>query len=478
MATSFYFYDLETSGINSRSGRIMQFAGQRVDLDLKTIGSPDNFFIKITPDILPEPEAVLITGITPQKTLADGISEVEFLDYFYKNIATPNTVFVGFNTIRFDDEFIRFLNYRNFYDAYEWQWQNGNSKWDMLDVSRITRALRPDGINWPFTSDGKPSNKLELLASVNKLLHDNAHDALSDVNATISLAKLIKQKQPKLFDYMFAMRDKKAIEKLVSKSEPFIYSSGKYSGDYEKTTIAVTLANHPTQKGAFFVYDLRFDPKPFATKKVNELAEMLIKYIYKDDELKLPVKMMQSNRCPAIAPLSVLDAKSPKRLKIDINQINKNLKTLLDYSDFGNKIQEAVKINEKLKQTGFLVDINDVDSQLYEGFFNDADKTKMRVVRAADQNGLADLNLDFDDSRLEKLLLLYKARQFPKSLSPDEQKAWQKYLDIKLLEGGEQSQLAKYMSKINELAEKTETTDNQKYLLEELKIYGESIIPA
>ena len=163
MSASLFFYDLETSGISPRNSRIMQFAGQRTDLNLNPIGEPIDLHVAMTPDILPDPEAVLITGITPQKTLAEGLTEAEFLRYFTDEVATPGTVFMGFNTVRFDDEFIRFLHYRNFFDAYEWQWQDSRSKWDMLDVVRITRALRPDGIKWPFDSKGRASNRLELL---------------------------------------------------------------------------------------------------------------------------------------------------------------------------------------------------------------------------------------------------------------------------------------------------------------------------
>src|SRR3954451_6528569 len=120
MAASFFFYDLETSGFDPRSARIMQFAGQRTDMDLKPIGEPVNVLIKLTPDVVPSPDAILITGITPQQTLADGLTEAEFMKLFYDEAVRPDTVFVGFNNIRFDDEFMRFMHYRNFYDAYEW----------------------------------------------------------------------------------------------------------------------------------------------------------------------------------------------------------------------------------------------------------------------------------------------------------------------------------------------------------------------
>ena len=474
---TFYFYDLETSGFNPRSARIMQFAGQRTDLDLQPIGEPDNILVKITPDILPDPDAAMVTGITPQQTLIDGITEAEFTKYFIDTIATQDTIFVGYNTVRFDDEFMRYTLYRNFYDAYEWQWQNGRSRWDILDVVRMTRALRPDGIQWPVGPDGKAVNKLEPIAALNKLQHEKAHDALSDVYATIAVAKLIKDKQPKLFEYLLSVRDKKKVEELITKSAPFVYTSGRYSSEHEKTTIVVTVAQHPTQKGSVFVYDLRDDPEPFKDMTAQELAVLLAKFKFEEGELRLPVKQLQTNKCPAVAPLGVLSDEDKKRLALDMAAIEDNLKKLLAMNDFSDRIQEALRINEKLKQSTFVVDAKDVDAQLYDGFFGDGDKTKMRVVRAADDNGLADLHLDFADNRLDTLLLLYKARQFPKSLTADEQKKWQDYRIQRLLAGDEQSKMAKYFSRINELALRGDMTQDKLYVLEELKLYGESIMP-
>ena len=204
----------------------MQFAGQRTNVEMEPIGDPVNILIKLTPDVLPDPEAVLLTGITPQSTQADGMTEAEFLKYFYDEIVTPDTCFLGYNTVRFDDEFMRFLHYRNFYDPYEWQWTNNCSRWDILDVVRMTRALRPEGIEWPMNDDGKPTNRLELLTKANNLDHYAAHDALSDVYATIAIAKLIRDKQQKLFEFLFDYRGKKKIQELVGADKPFVYSSG------------------------------------------------------------------------------------------------------------------------------------------------------------------------------------------------------------------------------------------------------------
>ena len=231
MGKTFFFYDLETSGLDRYADRIIQFAGQRTDMDLNPVGEPVNILVKMTDDALPSPKAIMVTKITPQKTLAEGVSEAEFCKTVMDEIFVPNTVAVGYNTVRFDDEFMRAILWRNFYDPYEWEWKDGRSRWDMLDVVRLTRALRPEGINWPVTDEGKATNRLELLTKMNGLLHEHAHDALSDVYATIAVAALIREKQPDLFSYLFKMRDKREVQKLsnLDNPRPFVYASGRYS---------------------------------------------------------------------------------------------------------------------------------------------------------------------------------------------------------------------------------------------------------
>jgi exodeoxyribonuclease-1 len=473
MASNFYFYDLETSGTVARRDRVMQFAGQRTDMDLKPVGEPDNVLIKLTPEILPDPFAILITGITPQQTLSDGITEAEFLKYFSEKIAVPDTIMIGFNSVRFDDEFMRFMLWRNFYDAYEWHWKNNCSRWDLLDMARMTRALRPEGIEWPFAPDGKPSNRLELLSSVNNLEHVNAHDALSDVTAAIDVARLIKDKQPKLFDYLLKARGKSKVSALVGEGDPFIYTSGRYPSKYAHTTVAVKVADHPDREAAL-VYDLRVDPKDFVNLTPEELAEKWS--VYGKDAPYFPVKTLVYNRCPAVAPMSVLDGTSAKRLEISRPKIEEHLRGLTE--DFGDKLVRALELMKKQSQPGLVVDPAKVDELLYDGFVNDADKVKMRAVRAADAEGLADLQLDFADERLAALLPLYKARNFPKSLNEEEAVWWEKFKNQKLLAGEENSLIAKYFSRLNEMSARPGISDAEKYVLEELRLYGESILPA
>jgi len=476
MTTSFFFYDLETSGISSRDARIMQFAGQRTDMNLQPVGEPVNVLIKLTPDVLPEPDAILITGITPQQTLTDGITEVEFLKRFTDDVALPGTIFVGFNTIRFDDEFMRFLHYRNFYDPYQWQWQDGRGRWDLLDVVRMTRALRPDGIQWPFAPDGKPTVRLEFMTKVNKLMHDNAHDALADVQATIALAQLIRSKQPKLFEYLLSMRDKKAVGDLVLGGKPFVYTSGKYANEFEKTTVVATLAPHP-KKGGALVYDLRHDPTEFLSMTPEELAKRWQWTRDEDAPQRLPIKTLQFNRCPAVAPLGVLqEGNAVARLQIDLKAIEKHRNILAAAGEFRANVLQALEILDTQQQTEWMAKPQAVDAQLYDGFFDDHDGRLLPVVRAATPAEFAQLADDFHDVRLQALLPLYKARNYPKSLTGDEREAWDKFCFERLQAGGDQSRIAKFARRLQELAQDTKLPKTKQYLLEELQLYAESIL--
>lgn len=440
---TFFFYDLETSGLNAREDRVMQFAGQRTDMDLNPIGEPVNILVKMTEDALPSPGAIMVTKITPQDTLRDGISEAEFVKFITEEVFVPNTIAVGYNTVRFDDEFMRATLWRNFYDPYEWEWKDGRSRWDILDVVRLTRALRPEGINWPFREDDAPTNRLELITKLNGVAHEHAHDALSDVYATIAVAKLIKEKQPKLFDFLLKMRDKKEIKKYVNldNKQPFVYASGRYANEFNKTTVAFPLTSG--RNGNVLVYDLRYN-----------LEEI-------DPEKTFPVvKELCFNKCPAVAPLLVLnEGNGWKKIGLDEKMMRRNLEILLKHPEFAEKMRSDIENRPEFPPAV------EPEAALYDGFINDADKIKVAAVRNADANKLADFHPDFHDPRLPELLLHYKGRNFPQSLSESESIKWEEYRKARL------NRLApKFLKELSEVYGKDE------YIGEELKLYFESLM--
>ena len=461
---TFFFYDLETSGLSSSDDRIMQFAGQRTTLDLKPLGEPYTILVKLNDDTLPSPGAILTTKITPQKTLEEGIQENELAKILSEEVFHMNTIAVGYNSIRFDDKFVQHLFWRNFYDPYEWQWRDGRSRWDLLDVVRMTRALRPEGINWPVTEEGKPTNRLELITKLNGISHESAHDALSDVNALIDVTRLIRDRQPKLFNYLFKMRDKREVKSLVNLRTPsaFVYSSGRYGSTFNFTTVAFPLFLN--KKGNVIVFDLR-----------NNLSELLEK-INSDEKLKkkklldalFPAfKELAFNRCPAVAPLGVLDQESSwEKISLSREEIEKNLEDLKKNADFVKKIKAELEAD---KFTGKPVD---VESSLYDSFAPDSDRLRIAAVRSGTESSLADFHPLFDDERLSELLIHYKAKNFPSSLSESETKTWQEYRRARL--SRQAPVFLAELQKFQEIASRTGRED-QSFLLEELYLWYESL---
>ncbi|HEV2402578.1 MAG TPA: exodeoxyribonuclease I [Candidatus Saccharimonadales bacterium] len=478
MTPTFFWYDLETSGINPRESRIMQFAGQRTDMNLRLIGEPINVLIRLTEDVLPDPDAVLLTGITPQQTLREGITEAEFLKLFSHTIALPGTVFVGYNSIRFDDEFMRFLHYRNFYDPYTWQWQDSRSRWDLLNVVRMLRALRPAGITWPVGKEGKATNRLELLTAHNKLKHTAAHDALSDVQACIALARLIRRYQPKLFDYLLTMRDKKQVLALVGSGQPFVYTSGGYPGDYLHTSVASIIGEGVDGQG-LLAYDLRYDPTVYRDMSPSQLAERWRFNRETPPAQRLPVKLLRANHSPAVAPVNVLDNDSQARLRLDMSTLQKHRAALDTLGNaFLRQLHEAQRMLTSAQQLSAFGDPTSVDGRLYEGFFDTNDQQLLAVVRAAAPEELGDLEVPFHDDRLQTLLPLYVARNFPTQLSGGQRESWETFRRARLLGGGPTSRLARYGLRLQTLSERAHLNSQQRYLIEELQLYGESIMPS
>lgn len=470
MNQTYFFYDLETSGLNPRDHRIMQFAGIRTDKDLKPIGKPYNLLVKLSDDVLPSPDALMVTGISPQKTLDEGYSEAEFAKILAEEVFIPGTITIGFNNVRFDDEFIRHLFWRNFYDAYEWSWKDGRSRWDILDVVRMTRALRPEGIKWPVDSEGKATNRLELLTKENNLVHLKAHDALSDVEALIAVTAMIKDKQPQLFDYLLSMRDKKQVQKLVNLDykQPFVYTSGRYDEKFAKTTVAFPLT--AGRNSNLVVYDLRHDPAEFFDLSISELEAKLFapwEERQKEGFVALPVKEFKANQAPAIAPLSVLQKDDGwERVGLTSEIVAKHQKALMSRPDFAEKIRTIYENSEPFKKQAH------VEGQLYDGFLTDKDRKPMLDIRSAGGEKLADFHPNFVDERLSKLLLHYKARNFPKSLSQTEVQEWEDWRSQRIKE-----QWPEFLEGLQKYSGQ-ELSEDKAFILEELKLWAENVMPS
>lgn len=426
MANSIYWYDYETFGTDPRHDRLAQFAGLRTDEQLNVISDPLVMYCKPANDMLPDPMACMITGITPQKALAEGLNEAEFISAIHQEFSKPNTCVAGYNNIRFDDEFTRHTLYRNFYNAYSHEWQHGNSRWDIIDMVRLTRALRPEGIEWPFDDNGKPSNRLELLTKANNISHEAAHDAMSDVYATIAIARLIREKQPRLYDYVYKHRKKDAVAKLLNMRthDAVLHVSAKYSMERNSIAMVMPISPHPVNKNGVIVYDLSIDPEQFISSDADEVAGSIFTPANElpDEVTRIPLKTVHLNKCPVIVPLKTMDEKAARRLDIDIKRNLEHRDTLLQHID---SLEQ--KTRQVFNQQDFPA-VTDPDAQLYSGgFFSNSDYNRMQRIQQSTPAELARLDLSYDDDRIPEMLFRYRARNFPETLSSEEQQHWNEY---------------------------------------------------
>lgn len=428
---TFYWFDYETWGISPQWDRPAQFAGLRTDSELKVIGQPTMLYCQLSPDYLPDPDACLVTGLTPSAVNDEGVPEPQFIQSVLSELGHPSTCSVGYNNIRFDDEFTRYTCFRNFHDPYQHEWQSKNSRWDLLDVVRLTRALRPGGIEWPTGTDGKATNKLEHLTKANGLSHEHAHDALSDVYATLAVAQLIKRAQPRLFDYALSLKNKRTVSELLNwqAKTPVVHVSGMVPRSRSHASIVVPLMRHPTNANGVIVLDMRTDPEQLLNLDSDALAARVFnKHLLAEDRIHL--RTVHINRCPMIAPVNTLTEADADRIGLDRNvEMARAEKVRILSEDtfalIGQALSEPAYADTTQREQAIK---RCPEASLYSGgFLSDDDRRKAQQVTAltpAQLIGFEESHGFFDDKRLQRMLFNYRARNAVSSLSAAEKEQW------------------------------------------------------
>jgi exodeoxyribonuclease-1 len=449
---TFYWHDYETFGTDPQRDRPVQFAGIRTDFDFNIVDDPLVVYCKPAADCLPHPDACLITGITPQLAEQKGVCEAEFIRQIHLQLAQPNTCTLGYNNLRFDDEVTRNCLYRNFYDPYAREWQNGNSRWDLIDVVRAAKALRPEGIVWPVNGDGGSSFRLDQLTLANNIAHEAAHDALSDVYATLAITKLVKQAQPKLYHFLLQHRVKTEAFNLLQLGsfKPVVHISGKYSSAKNCIAAILPICRHPTNTNGVIVYDLSVDPEPMLSLSVEEIQQRIFTSTANLPEgvTRIPLKTVHINKCPVLAPVSVIRPVDAERLEIDLALCHANI----------GKIKAVVGLADKLASvfSGQVYAEQDCDPDLgiYSGgFFSENDKKQMAKIRFMHPEQLAKSAFKFTDGRLQEMLFRYRARNYPESLNVEERQRWNEFCLNRLTgrQPGAGILLSDYFSRLDEL---------------------------
>ncbi len=518
---TFFWYDLETFGLDSRSDRVAQFAGIRTDKDLKEIDEPVVLYCRLSDDYLPDPLACLITYITPDVVAEKGVNESEFFGQINAILSQPYTCAVGYNSLRFDDEFIRNGFFRNFIDPYKREYANGNSRWDILDLVRAAHDLRPEGIVWPIKEEtGNPSFKLTDLTQANAIAHTHAHDALSDVRATIEVARLIKRHQPLLFTYYLTLRSKQKVKSFVNvMGEPVLLTAAPFTRSEGCSTLVMPLSGHSKNPNSVLVFDLRQDPTPLinAAKAFNEVEQL---ELMEDDFRKTAQQLKRAsesslgveqalregtrqlleganllsnlprlidgssqllqvkglhrvaiNRVPFFSPLSVIDDEVAKRLNLDVGKCMEHYERLKAVPTVALNLRKALDKEEFLS-------IDDVDYSLYSGaFFSDADAQRFAEIRATDPQELWAKRFNFDDPRSYELLWRYQCRNWPEVLSDAERLRYKSFCALRLIQppASDAVTLDFFARKIREKMASNSTKAEDKEVLAALEKWGRAL---
>ncbi|QJQ97954.1 exodeoxyribonuclease I [Halomonas sp. PGE1] len=482
---TFLWHDYETFGADPRRDRPAQFAAIRTDADFNEVGEPVEWFCKPADDFLPHPQACLITGITPQQARRRGLPEAEFAGRIEALMSAPGTCVLGYNSLRFDDEVTRHLFYRNLIDPYAREWQNGNSRWDLIDVVRAFHALRPAGIEWPRRADGAPSFRLEDLTAANGIAHQGAHDALADVRATIALAKRLREANPRLFDYLQGLRGKRAVARLldVPGRKPVLHISRRYPASRGCAALVVPLAEHPTNPNGVIVYDLSMDPTPLFDLSAEQIRQRV--FVSSDDlaegEERIPLKVIHINKCPVLFPVSALkDVEGPHRgeygeivtrLGLDVDACREHWKRLAARPEVAARVSEVFAAPPPAGP-------EDPDLMLYAGgFFSPADRQQMQRVRDSDPWDLVGARFAFQDPRLEEMLFRYRARSYPETLEGEELAQWEAYRWARMNDAAVAGLTLKGFAREIERLNQGELGDRERQVLEELVMHVEAIMP-
>ncbi|KGG99002.1 exonuclease I [Comamonas thiooxydans] len=477
MAHTFFWHDYETFGAQPRYDRPAQFAGIRTDDQLNEIGEPVMWYCQPANDYLPDPQSCLITGITPQRALEEGVPEHEFAALIEAELAQAGTVGVGYNTIRFDDEITRFMFWRNLIDPYAREWQNGCGRWDLLDVVRMVYALRPEGIQWPTKEDGTPSFRLEDLARANGLLLEQAHDALSDVRATIALARLIREKQPRLFDFAFGLHKKDGalremgLPATQEHARPFLHVTGMISPARGCLGVMWPLATHPTNKNEVICWDLAADPTELSGISIEELR---LRLFTRQAELpegvtRLPIKSIHVNKSPmVVGSLKTLSPAMAEKWGVDMELAMQHAAIARDLPDMSAQ-WKAVFTREAGEPL-------DADQDLYGGFVGNEDRRRLERIKRLSPQELALDKTGFDDARLTELAWRYRARNFPQTLDAGELQRWEQHRAACLIEGQGGARTAEQMfTMIDALSESVDERGEE--ILGDLYDYGSNLVP-
>lgn len=403
---TYLFYDLETTGLNKSFDQALHFAAIRTDLQFNEINRYE-LKIKLNPDVIPSPYAML-THHMRLSDIANGISEYEAAKQIHQWVNEPGTISLGYNTLSFDDEFLRFTFYRNLLPPYTHQFANRCSRMDIYPMTLLYYLFKNNALKWPV-KEGKISLKLEELNNINQFVTGRAHHAMVDVEATLALAKVFAEDR-EMWNYICGYFNKKTdqerLQKLGDDTALMVY--GKLGYDRQYQSIVLSLGNHYHYNNQLLW--LRLDDKDFSLEPKESVVQ---------NSFVLQKKLGEPG---FILPLRerYLQQVKPEVL----NLAEKNKQWLSDNTDIFKLIRE----HYRSFQYPQVADI-DIDAGLYvNGFWSPQEEFFCKKFSHAKPEEKSKLIDKITNPRLYALALRILGRNYPGVLTDQQTEEFESYL--------------------------------------------------
>lgn len=385
---SFIFYDTETTGTHTAFDQILQFAAIYTDEELNEI---ERFEIRcrLLPNIVPSPGAMRVTRLkVSQLTDTTLPSHYEMMCSIRQKLLewSPST-FLGYNTIKFDENLLRQAFYQTLHPLYLTN-TLGNSRTDIMRIAQAASVYAPGALVIPNNADGKPNYKLDRLAPANGFEHEDAHEALSDVEATLHIAKLILKRSPDVWSAFMRFSTKAAVADYASNEQAFCLTEFYYGDAY--SWLVAPLGASAMNSSEFYVYNLGVDPNSLSSLKNTELIARL-------NTLPKPVRTIRTNAAPMIFSLD--DAPHSASGK-SLSQEELDRRVSILEADLALK-KRLITVFEQTKQEWPASP--HVEEQIYNGFYQRDDEELREAFHTVDWTKRKELVERFEDQRLKKL---------------------------------------------------------------------------
>ena len=407
---SFVFYDTETTGTKTSFDQILQFAGVKTDDNFNVLDQL-NIRCRLLPHIVPSPGALLATRVSPAMLMDAKLpSHYEAIRQIQATLKKWSpAIFIGFNSLKFDEHLLRQALFQTLHTAYLTN-TNGNTRSDVMRIAHAVSAYAPTSLVVPIDDRGLQTFRLDRLAPANGYNHMHAHEAMADVEATIYLARLLSTKAPEVWKLMDRAKRKLSVQQFLQ-TRPTFYMTERYFGRTHSWLVTLCGKN-PNYDAEFAVFDLQYDPGPYLSLSIPELAKVL-------NATPKVIRSLRANSLPIIAPadMAPADVRCPPEY-----EAQRRILMVRGNHPFQERVGKALALRFASARPSPYV-----EERLYDGFPNHQDNARMTRFHDLDWSDRATLAEGFEDPRIAELahrLIYFKRRDLLPSKKAAELDLW------------------------------------------------------